>query len=297
MFQALDSLEAIVAAAARHGLSLVDATLDTMGLDYLAVHARDPAGVRWIVRAPRRADVAAAASLEARVLSVVRGRIGVAVPDWRIADDVIAYPRLDGTPVVTLDQGAPAWNGIDPASPTPAFLEAIGRVLAALQRVTDVLLPARTISEERAECSRIVRKACELIDPPAQLIERWERWVDNDAMWPTHVALSHGDMHPGHLLLDEGGALTGILDWTEARVGDPAIDLAMMLRCFNREALETIVTAFAAHGGTTWPQIVEHVIERVSLFPAQAADWAARTNNESILEYARSEMRRDIGAT
>lgn len=294
MFRPLDSLDAIVAAAARHGLILTDPTLDTMGLDYLAVHARDLDETRWIVRAPRRADVAVAAAIEARVLSAVRGRLPVAVPDWRIAADVIAYPRLPGTPVVTLDTGAPVWNGIDPSSPAPTFLAAIGATLAALSRVTDVQLPARTISEERADCARIIQRSRELLDPPPALLDRWQRWVDHEAMWPTHVALSHGDMHPGHLLLDESGAFCGILDWTEARIGDPGIDLAMMLRCFGRAALDAIVDALVAHGGTTWPHVIDHAIERVSLFPAQAADWAARTNNEAILAYAKSEMGRDI---
>lgn len=296
MFQALDSLDAIVAAAARHGLTLVDPTLDTMGLDFLAVHARDPDGTRWIVRAPRRADVAAGAAVEARVLAAVRDTLPVAVPDWRIADDVIAYPRLSCTPVVTLENGAPVWNGVDPAAPARSFLTAIGSTLAALQRVTDARLPARTISEERAECARIVQRSRELIDPPASITARWQRWIDDDSMWPTHVALSHGDMHPGHLLLDESGALCGILDWTEARVGDPGIDFAMMLRCFGRASLDTIVEAFAANGGTMWQRVIDHAVERESLFPASAADWAARTNNDAILAYAKAELAKQLAA-
>jgi aminoglycoside phosphotransferase (APT) family kinase protein len=297
MFQPLESLEAIVAAAARHGLTLTDPVLDTMGLDFLAVHARDPDGTRWIVRAPRRAEVAAAASIEARVLAAVRGKLPVAVPDWRIASDVIAYPRLDGTPVVTLDTGEPVWNGIDPAAPAPAFLAAIGSTLAALQRIGDPSLPARTISEERAECARVLERSRELIAPPPALLDRWQRWIDDDATWPAYVVLSHGDMHPGHLLLDENGALTGVLDWTEGRIGDPGIDLAMMHRCFGKPALEAIVDALVANGGTTWPRALEHATERVSFFPAQAADWAARANNEAILAYAKSEMERDIAVT
>lgn len=101
-------------------------------------------------------------------------------------------------------------------------------------------------------------------------------------------------MHPGHLLLDESGALCGILDWTEARIGDPNTDLAMMRRCFGRAALDVIADTLRARGAATWPHMIEHAIERASLFPAHAADWASRTNNEAILAYARSEMQRDV---
>lgn len=289
-FVPLASLEAILAAAARHGLALFDPTLDEMGLDFLAVHARDASGTRWIVRAPRRADVAAGAEREARTLAAAHGRLPVAVPDWRITGEVIAYARLPGTPVVTLADGAPTWNGIDPAAPAPGFLAALGALLAALQRVPHAGLVTRTIAQERAEIARVVDRSVTLLDPPAAVLARGRRWVADDSLWPAFVTLSHGDLHPGHLLLDDGGALTGVLDWTEARVGDPGIDLAMMHRCFGRPALEAIVAAMAAHGGATWPRAVAHAIERAATFPAAAADWADRTGNADVLAYAKSEL-------
>lgn len=292
MFTALDSLESILAAAARHGLVLTDTTLDTMGLDFLAVHGADADGNRWILRAPRRADVAEAATIEARTLAAVRDHLPVSVPEWRIAADVIAYPRLPGIPVVTLEASGPVWNGIDPAAPAPAFLAQLGALLAALQRVTGDV-PARTIAEERAECARIVQRSRELLSPPDAIFARWQRWVDDDAMWPAYTALSHGDLHPGHMLLEDG-ALTGVLDWTEARVGDPGVDLAMMVRCFGRGATEAIHAGLVASGGRTWDRAIDHAVERAVMFPAAAADWAARKGNDAILEYARSSLESDI---
>ncbi|MGW8376777.1 aminoglycoside phosphotransferase family protein [Streptomyces sp. ODS28] len=38
--------------------------------------------------------------------------------------------------------------------------------------------------------------------------------------------LLHNDLKGEHLLLDEDGELTGVLDWTDAALGDPAEDLA-----------------------------------------------------------------------
>ncbi len=38
----------------------------------------------------------------------------------------------------------------------------------------------------------------------------------------------HGDLGPGHLLVHVG-RLHGVIDWTDAHVGDPAIDLAWAL--------------------------------------------------------------------
>jgi aminoglycoside phosphotransferase (APT) family kinase protein len=40
--------------------------------------------------------------------------------------------------------------------------------------------------------------------------------------------LIHGDPGPGHILVQEG-AVTGIIDWTDAHLGDPALDLSWLL--------------------------------------------------------------------
>jgi len=40
--------------------------------------------------------------------------------------------------------------------------------------------------------------------------------------------LIHGDLGPDHLLV-EGDELAGVVDWTDAKIGDPALDLAWVL--------------------------------------------------------------------
>lgn len=40
--------------------------------------------------------------------------------------------------------------------------------------------------------------------------------------------MAHADLGPHHILIS-GGAVAGVIDWTDARVGDPAIDLAWLL--------------------------------------------------------------------
>lgn len=294
----MQTVSELIDAARRQGLVLTPLSdaLDTMGLDFLVVHALDAAGRRWIVRSPRRPDVVAAARKEAAVLRLVAPRLPVAVPDWRVhTDDLIAYPRLDGVPAVTLDTGAPVWNHLDPKAPSAAFLDAMAGALAALLTVpaADARaagLTVRTAAEERASLARAVEVSRPALRPPDALVARWERWLADDAMWPEAVALSHGDLHPGHLLLDERGALTGILDWTEAKVADPSIDLAMFLGCFGRAPTEALVGRLTALGAPMWPGIVDHAAERWAIGPAVGAEWALRTDNPGVLEYMRTMM-------
>ncbi|WP_434417953.1 phosphotransferase [Nannocystis pusilla] len=288
----------LLAVIRRHGLELQaeDADFDRTGLDFLVVHARDEAGTPWIVRTPRRPEVTASAYVEARVLRLVRPRLPVAAPDWRVhAPDVIAYPRIAGTPAVTVTPEGPRWNILDPAAPSEAFIESFARALAALQAIAPeeasrAGVPTSTIAEVRAALSRSMDATREALQPSDTVWQRWQRWLADDAMWPQHVALVHGDLHPGHMLLGTDGRLVGILDWTEARVTDPSIDLALFCGCFGRSALARLVERFAQAGGTTWPRLVEHAAERWAAFPVLIAEWALRTDNATVLEHARGQL-------
>ncbi|PCC74425.1 macrolide phosphotransferase [Nannocystis exedens] len=288
----------LLARANRHGHALEAASeeLETMGLDFVVAHATDAAGAPWIVRAPRRPDVVAAARVEARVLALVGQRLPVAVPDWRIhAPDVIAYPRIGGVPAVTVTAAGPQWNIVDPAAPSPAFIESMARALAALQAIAPESaaaqgVPTSTIAATRAKLAAAMAATREALQPSPRMWARWHRWLENDALWPTHTALVHGDLHPGHMLLADDARVIGVLDWTEARVDDPAIDLALFLGCFGRDALERLVERFVAAGGTSWPGLVEHTGERWAAFAVLAAEWALRAGHAGALEHGRAQL-------
>lgn len=294
-----DTVADLLAAAGRHGLRLTTehTDFDKSGLDFLVVHARDDDGTPWIVRTPRRPDVFEASRVEARVLALVRSRLPVAVPDWRVhAPDVIAYPRLAGTPAVTVDPSTgPVWNLIDPAAPSAVFLDSFARALVALQAISpeaaaEAGVPTRTIAEVREALGRSMEATREALAPSDAVWARWHRWLEDDQRWPQYVALVHGDLHPGHMLLDEDGRLVGILDWTEAQVTDPSIDLAMFFGCFGRAQLEALIAQIEQAGGATWPHLADHAAERWAAWPVLAAEWGLRTGNEAVLGYARAQL-------
>lgn len=81
------------------------------------------------------------------------------------------------------------------------------------------------------------------------LWDRWQTWLDNDAIWPKQIALIHGDLHAGHVLLDEESRVTGMSDWTEARVDDPANDFGAHLATFVEDALKSLINSYKNAGG------------------------------------------------
>lgn len=293
-----DTVAELLARARRHGLVLEAASeaIENTGLDFVVAHGTDAAGAPWIVRAPRRADVVAAASVEARVLALVGEQLPVAVPDWRVhAPEVIAYPRIAGVPAVAVTPAGPQWNIIDPAAPSPVFVESMAHVLAALQAIAPTSaasqgVPTWTLAATRAKLAAAMTATREALQPSPRMWARWHRWLESDALWPTHTALVHGDLHPGHMLLADDGRVIGVLDWTEARIDDPATDMAMFLGCFGRDALERLVERFAAAGGVTWPGLIEHAGERWAAWAVVAAEWALRTGHAEALAHSRAHL-------
>jgi GTPase len=298
---ALTTPHDVVARAGLHGLELESTAVDfeRTGLDFLVVHADDPQGVPYILRTPRRTDVVTGALVEARVLRLVAPHLPVAVPRWQVhAPDLIIYQRLPGTPAVTMSaQGTPIWNVVDPGKPSDVFLDSFAAMLAALQSIDPALvrnagIPRRTMARTRQHEAEVMARARDHLSPSDALWDRWQRWLADDDLWREEgaLALVHGDLHPGHLLLDDSGRLIGVLDWTEAKYTDAAMDLAMFHGCFGQEALVDLLSRFARAGGRVRPRLAEQAALRWAAFPAHVADWAVRTNNAGALEFARSML-------
>ncbi len=82
---------------------------------------------------------------------------------------------------------------------------------------------------------------------------RWQRWLDDDSSWPDFSVVVHGDLYVGHVLIDNTERVSGMIDWSEARVDDPAIDMAAHLMVFGEEGLAKLLLTYEAAGGSDGP--------------------------------------------
>jgi Ser/Thr protein kinase RdoA (MazF antagonist) len=64
-----------------------------------------------------------------------------------------------------------------------------------------------------------------LIPDPDVFIPEMERIAPTES--PARLTIVHGDLYARHVLVDERGALSGVIDWGDIHLGDPAIDLAI----------------------------------------------------------------------
>jgi GTP-binding protein HflX len=292
----IETVDELLEVARLHGLELMSEQneFDTSGPDYQVVRAEDDDAEPWILRAPRRPDVFDQSRVEARMLRLVAAHLPVGVPDWRVhARQVIAYPLVDGKPARTYDDGELQWHFSDPQAPSTAFLDSVASMLVALQSIpekeaTAANAPVQTPGEVRETYREQMASTRAVLSPSDEVWARWERWLDDDAGWPRHTALVHGDLHPGHLLLDQQGRLSGVIDWTEAKLTDPSVDLAPFYGCFGEDVLDELLERFEEEGGRTWPEMRRHIVERWAFNPVLVAAWALEHGDEPAIQHAKS---------
>ncbi|MGC5614577.1 macrolide 2'-phosphotransferase [Georgenia sp. Z1491] len=264
----------LAALAAAHGLDIDPASLriEEVGLDYRVAIGSTAAGESWVLRVPRRPDVAEGIAAEAAILDVVRPRLSVAVPDWRIRSTrLVAYPLLPGSPGLTVDPatGEPVWH-VDPTSRT--YARAFGELLAELHGI-DVDAAAaggavvETPDEVRTRRAGEVERVAGSFRVAPQLLERWRTWIGEDSFWPDRSVLTHGELYPAHVLVDEADRPTAVLDWTTAKVSDPGADLALHHATAGREAFAVTLEAYEDAGGRTWPRLADHCAEHMAASP------------------------------
>jgi aminoglycoside phosphotransferase (APT) family kinase protein len=170
-------------------------------------------GGEWIVRIARRPEVRETTAVEARLLPELPGP----VPRFEhVSAEAVAYRKLQGSPI---------------DSRNPALGAAVGHFLSALhafpvERARELGVPEPPWRDTYAMFIHEVLDAAEL-GPEAEAMV--SDFLDNEASFAFEPALIHADLGPEHLLAT-GDELTGVIDWGDVRIGDPALDFAWLLQ-------------------------------------------------------------------
>lgn len=208
-------------------------------------------GRRWVVRAPRTSAAGAAleaetALLRALVAHVDAGRLPFEVPrpsgfvHLPEGGRAMVHPLLPGQPLA-----------LEVLGPGPGLAADVGRAVAALHQlpvstVEDAGLPVYEAEAYRQRRLSEVDEAARTGRVPGGLLRRWERALEDVAMWRFQPTVVHGDLSTEHVLC-RGDRLTAVLGWSETKVADPADDLAWLLVAAPQEAVDPILEAYNLH--------------------------------------------------
>lgn len=288
-------LDALLELASAHGLELDGATLRTeeIGLDFRVAIATATDGQDWVLRIPRRAEVLERAGVEGALLRMLAPHLEIAIPDWRIStSELIAYPLLPGEPGLSVGaDGSVDWR-VDMSS--AAYAASLGTAVARLHAVDAEAAAAtgievRTPVQVREAWVRDLERVAAAFEIAPALRRRWDAWLAEDGYWPQHSVLTHGELYPGHTLV-EGEKITAIIDWTTAAIGDPAKDLMFHQVSAPPEVFDIAVQAYVRGGGTIWPRYAEHCTEMFSAGPIGYGIYALETGEPAHREAAAAAL-------
>lgn len=171
---------------------------------------------RWVDRRPRRPDVVGQLLRETRLMPWLAPRLPLPVPVPEVLSDeplVVRHLLVPGEP---LEHPEHAEHG-----------RGLGLFLRALHdcpadEAARLGVPTATPDED---LERFAAEVLPLL--PAHLHDAAHALLDA-ARAPTGGTLVHGDLGPEHVLTADG-ALTGVIDFGDVHLGDPATDLAWPL--------------------------------------------------------------------
>jgi aminoglycoside phosphotransferase (APT) family kinase protein len=174
----------------------------------------------FIERTPRRPEVRDGLVWECRLLPVIAPLLPLTVPvPHEIAADAdgpwrVRHRMVPGSPVTPSDLGRS--DGV-----------IVGRFLRELHDLDlgALGLVARTDDDLGGTLARMEAEVVPML--PAKVREAGVGLIA-EAGLTAPSSLAHGDLGPAHLLV-EAGVVSGVIDWTDSCLRDPAIDLAWVL--------------------------------------------------------------------
>ncbi|MER5689572.1 aminoglycoside phosphotransferase family protein [Streptomyces sp. NPDC002205] len=213
------------------------------GLDNLAYEVNG----ELIVRFSKEPDLARRAALlnhEARVLAAVAdvSPLPVPQPTFTVAEQgCLAYFKLPGVPLVGMPRHQRSAHGTSIGA-------ALGELLTALHAVAIDRMAVETdhqpVAEWRHEAmENYVTVAWQV---PAAQRRSVEAFLDaappHDGCTPT---FSHNDLGIEHVLVDPvAWTVTGIIDWSDAAVVDPACDFGLLYRDLGPAATRAAISTY-----------------------------------------------------
>ncbi|WP_270888395.1 phosphotransferase [Pedococcus sp. 5OH_020] len=236
---------------------------------YDVAFVQDTQHRRWVIRVPR--SQAAAAQMEATfaLLGLLARRLPFSVPTpkgfaaLKEGGRAAIYPYLPGHQV-----------DFEHLPAGPGLAAELGRSIAALHNADHGLfdeagLPAYDADTYRTRHLSELDRAAATGHVPTGLLARWERFLEDVALWRFAPTPTHGDLTGDQVLVlfdDEEDAATGkvkaFTGWEDAKVADPADDFAALVTQAPPAALETLMEAYA-HARSERPD--PHLLTRARL--------------------------------
>lgn len=242
-------------------------------------------GSPWILRIARTAEINAAHRREERLLPLLHKTLSFAVPlpehggDWN-EHRYLAYRKLAGRPLRTGDRQVAVAGMLRELHAFPVDVAAAALGPTGSWREEYVRL------REKFEQAAIRRLDAELA---AAVRREYDRFLAGPMDFTT--ALVHRDLGTEHILVDPATRTpTGMIDFEDATIGDPAIDFVGILITFGDVVTDEILAAYDS------PIDLDRLRFYWWLGALHALDYGVETNDEQLIRDAVDGLRNRLNA-
>jgi aminoglycoside 2''-phosphotransferase len=211
----------------------------------------------YVFRFPKRPEIAPGLLKEIRILPVLAGALPLRVPRFEYVWQggaqyeglFVGYAKIPGVPLAREHLASPCVERVS---------RQLGQFLTALhlfprQRAGALGIPDSGAQGWRQHYDAFYQKVRHRIFPLLDVNEQrdlaatWEGFLENEANFRFKPVWVHADLTGEHILFDaQQGCITGILDWEDATVGDPALDFTGLLGDYGRDFTLHVLAAY--HG-------------------------------------------------
>jgi len=227
---------------------------------------------RWAFRFPQREIGAPGLLNELAVLPHLAGRLPLAVPNpIFVGEAVDGYPwPFFGSELLPGREACDAELDEDARLAVALQVAELARRLHALDPPADLPVDVngradttKRVPHTRGQLAEVERLGLWRVPPAVhRLLDEAGRLPP-----PEPPTLVHGDLHFRHVLVD-GGAASGVIDWGDVCLADPAIDLQLVWSFLEPEQRGALLDAY---GPVSEAQLVRARILALSLCAALAA--------------------------
>ncbi len=162
--------------------------------------------------------------------------------------------------VVTEEAHGTALSSVKDARP---FVPSLAAAIAAIHSlptsiVTRGVIPTTTSLDSLRDAAGIIDRAHQTGKVPSALLDRWDAAIEDAAMWQFTPTITHGYLDFGAVLVD-GDHVSGIVNWAEARVSDPADDLKFVFGRLTPEYAAEFLEIYRAERPTNDRRLADRV--------------------------------------
>jgi aminoglycoside 2''-phosphotransferase len=230
-------------------LAIEHCAMHSEGWDSVAVAVNDD----LIFRFPKRQNVEPQYQVERRLLPALAGALPLPIPD-------VAFFWPGGTAYPRIFIGHHLIHGAQLAAEhlTPGRIDEIarqlGQFLSALHRfpieqAAQLGVPpgdqAAWRRRHQDQFEQIQSRVLPLLgqDAQARTMRDWQAFLDDGVHF--QATLIHDDLAAEHILYDPAhGTVTGIIDWGDTAIGDPAIDFTGLLAAYGEDFMERVLAHY-----------------------------------------------------